>query len=173
MEFIVLSKEQKKQYEKEIVEMMKVSDEDFVPPLSHRKSTTQTDLSFGEGSIDGLYSYFNEMVKQEILGFFDDDTLLGFVSFKENYLTNEIKNTPNIYLSTLILKPEARGKNLTFKAYDYLFNVLYPKVSIYTRTWSTNFAHIKILSKFNFELLLRKPNDRGEGIDTVYFCLER
>ena len=45
----------------------------------------------------------------------------------------------------------------------------YKDVNIFTRTWSTNMAHIKILSKFDFEKMSVIENDRGEGIDKVYF----
>ena len=82
-------------------------------------------------------------------------------------------NLPNIYLSTLMLKSEARGKHLTQKMYDYLFNNLYADRSIFTRTWSTNGAHLRILEKFDFKLIKTIPNDRGVGIDTVYFALKR
>ena len=115
------------------------------------------------------------MLSQVGLGAFEEDTLLGFVSFKENY-TNDVisdNNLPNIYLSTLMLKSEARGKHLTQKMYDYLFNTLYADRSIFTRTWSTNFAHLKILEKFHFKLIKTIKNDRGNNIDTVYFSLTR
>lgn len=173
MEFIILTEEQKQKYSNEILEMVKAGEKDFVPPLSARSSTTQTNLVGGESSLDGVISYFNEMIRQKFICAIQDGKVLGFVSFKENYITDAFDKTPNIYLSTLILKPEARGKNLTFNMYNHLFNVVYPNSSIYTRTWSTNAPHLKILSKFNFEEILRKKNDRGEGIDTVYYALIR
>ncbi len=171
MHFRILTDADKSRYRGSLVLMLKISDKDFVPPLSTRSSTTQSDLKGGSSSEDGLLSYYEEMNKQHILGVFDEQELIGFVSFRENYTSSEIgENTlPNIYLSTLVLNPSARGKNLTYRMYEYLFDTLYPNSSVYTRTWSTNFAHIKILSKFDFEEFIRKPNDRGDGIDTVYF----
>jgi ribosomal protein S18 acetylase RimI-like enzyme len=53
--------------------------------------------------------------------------------------------------------------------YDHLFNEKYADRNIFTRTWSTNTAHISILKKYNFREIHRIENDRGEGIDTVYF----
>ena len=93
------------------------------------------------------------------------------MSFKENYTNDTIKEEglPNIYLSTLVLKPEAKGKGLTVRMYDFLFLQCYGDRNIYTRTWSTNIAHTKILSKFAFDELARMKDDRGEGIDTVYY----
>lgn len=175
MQFRVLSEQEKLTYKRDVIEMLKGSDKDFVPPLSARTSTTQSDLSATESSEQGLLSYYQEMNNQQILGAFDEQGLIGFVSYRENYLSSEIgeDDLPNIYLSTLVLKPEARGKHVTYQMYDYLFNQLYPNHSIFTRTWSTNAAHIRILSKFDFIEFIRKPNDRGEGIDTVYFCKRR
>jgi ribosomal protein S18 acetylase RimI-like enzyme len=122
----------------------------------------------GNGDVS---EYFEEMMKHKILGFIENNKIIGFVSFRENYLNDVItsQSLPNIYLSTLILSPSARGMGLTQKAYAHLFNELYPKYNVYTRTWSTNFAHVKILGRFDFTEFFRIKNDRGESIDTVYF----
>lgn len=167
MEKRILTEAEKIKYTKDILEMMKISDKDFVPPLSSRASTTQSDLS-GGGS-GGIELYFNEMIKQKVLGAFEGDKLFGIVSFRENYETDIVKELPNIYISTLFLHPDSRGRGLTKELYSYLFFDLYKSSNIYTRTWSTNIAHIKILSFFDFELFHRIENDRGQGIDTVYF----
>ncbi|MBO7149976.1 MAG: hypothetical protein J6V71_03675 [Clostridia bacterium] len=175
MEFRILTENDKALYKQTIIDAMKESDNDFVPPLSARSSTTQKNLLGGGSSEQGLLSYCNEMLLQIVLGAFEEDELIGFVSFKENYVNDVILDCdcPNIYLSTLILKKQARGKHLTQRMYDYLFNTLYADRSIFTRTWSTNGAHLRILEKFNFNLIKTIPNDRGSGIDTVYFALKR
>ncbi len=170
MQFIVLTDIQKHQYKNEILEIMQICDNDFVPPLSSRSSTTQSDLKSGEYDKNGILNYYTEMEKQDILAAIDDDgTLLGFVSYKHNYTSEIITKTPNIYLSTLMLHPKSRGKRLTNKMYEHLFCELYPDHHIFTRTWSTNAVHIKILSNFGIGEFHRIKNDRGEGIDTVYF----
>ncbi len=175
MNFRILTNNDKSFYKQTIIDAMKESDNDFIPPLSARTSTTQKNLAGGESSEQGLLSYCEEMLSQIVLGAFDDNNLLGFVSFKENYTNDVILDCdcPNIYLSTLILKKHARGKHLTQQIYDYLFNTLYPDRSIFTRTWSTNGAHLRILEKFNFALIKTIENDRGKDIDTVYFALKR
>ena len=167
MEKRLLSEEEKIKYSAEILEMMRISDKDFVPPLSSRSSTTQSNLS-GEGA-GGIELYFSEMIKQNVLGAFEGEKLFGIVSFRENYETDIVKDLPNIYISTLFLHPESRGRGVTKQLYSYLFFDLYKDRNIFTRTWSTNLAHIKILDFFGFELFHRIENDRGEGIDTVYF----
>ena len=171
MEFIIFNDTEKNFYANDIIKMMQESDNDFIPPLSARSSTLQSDLKGGNAGLGDVLPYFNEMIKQEILGVLEDGKLLGFVSFRKDFTNDKITTDklPNIYLSTLILSPDARGKGLTVKLYDHLFNALYPERNIFTRTWSTNFAHTKILSKFDFNELARIKNDRGNGIDTVYY----
>ena len=42
-----------------------------------------------------------------------------------------------------------------------------------TRTWSTNAAQMHIFPKRGWKAVCVKKNDRGEGIDTVYFVHEK
>ena len=174
MHFELLREDQKPLFRDEILSMMRFSDKEFIPPLSARTSTTQKDLSGSQVSDNGIESYYSQMESQQILCAFEGDFLLGFVSYRENYTSDLIteESFPNIYLSTLISKPEARGKGLTKQMYTHLFLERYPDRKIFTRTWSTNLAHIKILGHFGFDLIHRIENDRGEGIDTVYFRRE-
>lgn len=170
MNIEILSRQEQAKYEDEILNMLIDGDEDFVPPLSARRSTTQADLAGHEKGQDGIMRYFEEMKKQRIMVATEDGKLLAFVSFREDY-TNDViqaEDVPNIYVSTLIVKPEGRGRGLTREMYTVLFKA-YENVSIFTRTWSTNIAHTKILSKFDFETLCVLKDDRGAGIDTVYF----
>ena len=163
----LLSDGEKELYSAEILEMMKISDKDFVPPLSERSSTTDGVLTGLQGS--GIENYFRDMMKQKVLGAFEDGRLFGIVSFRENYSCDVIREEPNIYISTLFLHPDSRGRGLTKELYSYLFYELYKGIPIFTRTWSTNFAHLKILDFFGFTPIHRIPNHRGEGIDTIYF----
>ena len=174
LEFKLLNKEEHEKYYDQIFEMMIAGDKDFIPPLSARSSTTQKDLSSQKGSMEGLKSYFEEMKSQRFMVCVDGDILVSFVSFKENFTNDKIhsEDLPNIYLSTLIMRPEYRGQKVTQTLYETLF-CIYSGSSIFTRTWSTNIAHIKILSKFDFETIATLKNDRGEGIDTVYFAKRR
>ncbi len=177
MQFVMLEKDGKEKYLWDIRKMMEESDRDFIPPLSERSSTTQKNLRADEksGQAMGISAYLNEMLGQKILACIEDDKLVGFVSFKENYVCDNIPQDclPNIYLSTLIVSAKARGKGITTRMYDCLFNEIYREVSVFTRTWSTNIAHIKILQKFGFAEIARIKNHRGEGIDTVYFANKR
>ena len=174
LEYKLLKKEEQEKYYDQIFEMMVAGDKDFIPPLSARSSTTQKDLTSTAGSMEGLKSYFEEMKNQRFMVCVDGDILVSFVSFKENFTNDKIhdEDLPNIYLSTLIMRPEYRGQKVTQTLYATLFDICKDS-SVFTRTWSTNIPHIKILGKFNFETIATLKNDRGEGIDTVYFAKRR
>jgi len=170
MEFRLFSEGDKKIYRREIIEMLRESDEDFVPPLSVRASTLDTDFKVKNTVKDGILSYYEKMNEQEILGAFSDGELLGIVSFRENFALGAADTKlPNIYVSTLVMKRSARGRGITSEMYGYLFNICFPEREVFTRTWSTNLAHTKILLRFGFHEVKRIENDRGAGIDTVYY----
>ena len=171
MEFILLTDAQKQEYRAQIFDILLACDKDFVPPLSARFSTADTTFSTETGAENGINAYFEDMVSQHVLAAVEDGVMLGFVTFKLDLINAVLgaDTLPNLYICTLLLSPAARGKGVTAKMYAHLFDTLYPNINLFTRTWSTNAAHLKILERFGFSLVKRIENDRGEGIDTVYF----
>ena len=171
MEFLLLDEAQKKSFGAQIFDILRACDSDFVPPLSARFSTSDTKFSTETGGENDVNAYFEDMMDQQILAAVEDGVLLGFVTFKLDLVNGVLgaDTLPNLYICTLLLSPAARGRGVTAKMYAHLFDTLYPRVNLFTRTWSTNAAHIKILTRFGFNLIKRIENDRGAGIDTVYF----
>ena len=157
------------EYHDEIVEMLKAGDNDFFPPLSQRSSITQSELS-GNAEGGSILKYFEEMKTEKVVYAVEDGKLLAFVTYLENLKNSRIseEELPNIYISTLLAKPECRGRGITKQMYTLLFEA-YKASNIFTRTWGTNFAHIKILDKFGFSEHLRIKDDRAPSVDTVYF----
>lgn len=168
MEIRLLNEEEKARYGEEIFSLLLEADEDFVPPLSSRFPQAKTQN-------EGVRRYFDEMKTANLLVTLENDTLLGFVAFRENVTGNYIPEgvTPNLYIGTAVIAKAARGKHLTTRMYEHLFYALRPDYSCFTRTWSTNEAHIAILTRMGFSLTKRVENDRAEGIDSVYFGLTR
>lgn len=170
----LLSEAQKRVYYQDMLAILKAVDYEFVPPLSQRDPTplpgmSQEDIECLHGSVT---AYLNEMLYfEQVLGIFVDDRLVGMVSFIENekFEILEDKDLPNIYVCTVAVSPEFRGLGITRKAYQYLFFDVYKERNIFTRTWSTNTAHSKILLSMGFREFKRIPNDRGAEIDTVYY----
>lgn len=170
MEICILEKGQQQSIYDQAYQLLAAADEEFVPPLSSRSSSTQQDFSATIQNSDGIRQYFAQLKMQRFAAVFEEDALIAFVSYKENYTCAEISSEelPNIYISTLVVSPKARGKGVTKALYSRLFSE-YEHVNIFTRTWSTNIAHIKILEAYGFEVIKVLENDRGNGIDTIYF----
>ena len=166
MELKLLSEADKLFHKDEIIQLLEESDNDFLPPLSQRSSPNDQAFSGEMKCSNGVISYYTEMNRQSILAVLSHGRVIGFVSFRDNY---EDGATPGIYISTLVVSGAARGLGLTVSMYDYLFSLAFPEHNFYTRTWSTNVAHTKILSRFGFSEIKRIENDRGVGIDTVYY----
>ena len=66
-----------------------------------------------------------------------------------------------------------RGEGIGALLYTALENRPDRSRFIGTRTWSTNAAQMHIFPKRGWKAVCVKKNDRGEGIDTVYFVHEK
>jgi len=177
MEFRLLTKEEKETHHEAVFTLLSAADEDFVPPLSKRSVNPKTNRNtFSDVKCEeNLRDYLAAMISEEVLAIFEGGKLSGFVSFAEN-LKNDVideETHPNIYIGTAVISEELRGRGTLSAAYNHLFNEIYPDRSIFTRTWSTNAAHIRVLGKFGFSEIKRIKNDRGDGIDTIYFAKKR
>ena len=169
MEIVILTPETQKDIYPQVLEMLREADGDFVPPLSSRSSAAQQTLSETAPRSNGVQEYFSELQTQRFAAVYENGRVVAFVSWKEDYTCEYMKKLPNIYISTLIVRPQIRGKGVTTALYKKLFSH-YKDRHIFTRTWSTNHAHIRVLEKYGFSLLQILPNHRGNGIDTVYFA---
>ena len=146
-----------------------MADKEFIPPLSSRRSPTQADLTGGACS-DGITDYFNSMASQPVIAAVEDGRCLGFMAFKLDHTCEQIgsETFPNFYATTCVVHPDTRGRGLMRGFYETLIS-LFPDRGGYTRTWHTNYAHLKILDRLGFSEIARLPNHRGPGLDTVYF----
>lgn len=159
-------------YQSQVYALLKQCDHEFVPPLSQRTSTTQQTLDNSSSPREAAPdSYFQVLQEQSVILCISQDSLLGFMSFRKKHVCEDVPNDlPTIYVTTVIVDPQHRGKGLTEAMYKQLLTVAQAhSSSVSTRTWSTNHAHIKILSRMGFYELLRLQNGRGPGIDTVYY----
>lgn len=158
-------------YEKSILEILVATEQEFVPPLSSRSSTTQKNL-IGSQNIHGIMEYYEQLLHQEFILAIEDETVMGFLTFIPNHsLSFEGKNYKCDYVTTIIVSSNFRGRGLAPKMYDAFFDARKGS-NFATRTWSTNQSHLKILKDQNFRLIALLPNDRGNNIDTVYYFKE-
>lgn len=157
-------------------------DHEFVPSLSSRNSSAQTNLS---GLTDPVihtaenkeaakpYTYFDELKHQHFILAELDGKVTGFLTFKPDYICGALQDFGlSNYITTVCVNLKYRGQGILKSLYDHMENNLPLSVKcsrITTRTWSQNDAQIHTLLKRGYELLKTLDNDRGEGIDTMYF----
>ena len=153
------------EYEDQIHRLLWACDRDFYSPLSARGSTTEQNLRTGEESVSGPTLYMNSLRSQSWLLAVSEGRLLGFMSFIPRKVVDGIDC---VYFSTLIVDPEARHQGIARLIYRTLIDD-HAQKTIVLRTWSTNRGHLILLSELGFKAYKTLENDRGEGVDTIYF----
>ena len=152
------------------------ADHEFLPPLSQRGSGTQTTFSPVQATQStGPVAYFDSIRHQDLLTAClgsAPDTVAGFMSYRpESHLPDTANQQTYHYVTTVVVHPAFRGHRLTQQLYEKLLATAYPlHQGVATRTWSTNTAHMRLLHRLGFTPVHRIPDDRGPGIDTVYFA---
>lgn len=162
-----------------VADLVAQADREFIPPLSSRSSTTQQrlDLAIDSSQTASTDAYCRELETQSfVFAVVSGDaataqkSIIAFLSYRPHTLLFDQKQPQSHYVSTIIVDPKFRGQGLAQRLYDALFvRADEHGETVSTRTWSTNRAHIALLEKNNFNLIKTIPNDRGEGLDTVYY----
>ena len=176
MEFLLFESLYDTAYQLQVYELLKKCDQEFVPPLSQRTSTTQRVLGDSASDERGEpRSYFRQLCGQSAILAVEQGRVLGFMSYRERHVCEDVQDLViTIYVTTIIVDPPHRGQKLTQRMYQKLLDIAQRRdLPVSTRTWSTNDAHIKVLSRLGFYELLRIRDGRGQGIDTVYFRKDR
>ncbi|MFC7021250.1 MULTISPECIES: GNAT family N-acetyltransferase [Haloarcula] len=159
-------------YGSEIRRLLAEANDEFVPPLASREGTTQT-AGLDEQRNDALEDYHEQCMDQSFVLAHADDDVYGFLSFRQDYATEALGDyIPSNYVSTIIVDEARRREGYARRMYETLLTDLPPSARapyVTTRTWSTNDGHLTLLEELGFECLARLEDDRGEGIDTVYY----
>lgn len=156
-------------------DLLKRSDKEFVPPLSHRIGTG---MNFATATtpppgVAGIERYFDDLKQQQLVFARIAGVPAGFLSFRP-----EIQNAcfgqfqPVNYVTTICIEPEFRGCGIGAGFYRFMLSNLPADHQLPftgTRTWSTNESHIHLLKNMGFDVACTLPNDRAPGVDTVYF----
>lgn len=168
-----LGKPEKKEDLEAIFDLLCACDGDFVPPLSQRVSSVQK--AFGAAQTEEKpYSYF-EIMRQQMFTCARDESgkMVAFLTFRPGYTCAELeKFGRNNYMTTACVYPEHRGHGLVTKLYDIVENGLPEEMRTEyttTRTWSTNTVQMYAFPKRGYEIVATLKDDRGPGVDTVYF----
>jgi len=155
----------------QIYELLSMYDREFIPPLSSRSSTTQANLDGSGQAGAGVRDYFDIMAQQDMVLALEGETVAGFMAFRRDHTCEHITRVPNLYASTCLIHPDFRGQKLMQRFYETMM-AAFPGRPIYTRTWHTNYPHLRVLDKLGFRQLCCLENHRGQGIHTVYYGRE-
>lgn len=150
----------------ELLELVRAADEEFVPPLSSRGGTTDTDLS--DGADRDIEPYFAQMTAQSLIAAVDKvGRVAGILSYiPDRILDNGDEEVASDYVSTIIVGTDHRRRGV---ARSLCRELMTRETPISTRTWSGNTEHLELLADLGFVLWKRLPDDRGLGVDTVYY----
>lgn len=161
-----------RQYGADVRELLVETDDEFVPPLSSREGPTQTH-SLDESVNDDIEDYHERCMEQEFVVAVADGTVVGFLSFRTGYEIDALDGfVPSNYVSTIVVHPDHRREGLARRMYHTILTDVPEEVGdpyVTTRTWSENDGHRTLLEELGFETVTTIPNDRGEGIHTVYY----
>ena len=144
-----------KDFEK-IYKFFKLLDKDFYPPLSKRGSIKERikKMLFSKDS----YYLLAENSKGNTIG------IIGFI---ENYKGKK----GHAYLSFLGVHPKYRHKGIGRFLREMALKILkvHGMKEVHTRTWSTNKIMIKINQEMGFKIEKIVKDERGPGVDSIYF----
>ncbi len=107
-------------YKDDILELLSLCDQEFVPALSARTSTTQINLS-SENKVSKIpEAYFNNIINQNNFLAIEKGKVIGFMSFKLNYVCENISTdySPNVYVTTIIVHPQYRHQGIAGNFYN-------------------------------------------------------
>lgn len=146
-------------------------DSEFIPPLSAREYTYQSDLTVCRAANQEPKQYFETLKKQSFLLAQDEDKVIGFMSFRPHYISEDLNDqVETLYVTTVIVDKEYRGQGITTHLYAKLGDIAEQRRQpLMTRTWSTNDSHIRVLHNIRMQEIRRIEDGRGPGIDTVYY----
>ena len=155
--------------------LLELADEEFVPPLSARTGTDQRD-GLDDSAGDSLDAYLDAALDHTYILARVDGEVVGGLSFHDGYEIPELEGyLPSNYVSTVIVHPDHRRHGYARGLWKRMLRGLPDSCRepyVTTRTWSTNDSHVALLMELGFEEVTRIPDDRGPGLDTVYFGLK-
>lgn len=158
----------------QIRSLLMTCDKDFIPPLSVRNSTSQIDWSQIGGKGDGIEEYLENISQQHVILWKENGVIRAFITWKDHFRGEYLPEYPDsCYLTTLCIDPAYRGQGISERLYELAeteIRVKFPDSAITLRTWSGNRAQEHILHKIGYHVVRVLENDRGEGIDTVYYA---
>lgn len=151
---------------KAIRELVESVDDDFSPPLSSRKKAIQLDFHETGGSMD---EFIDDLLDNEAILAFVDGKIAGILFYRTDYHVVKIKRR-GLYVVLILVGKNYRGHRLASRMYSFVEDRADSmRKPIYMRTWAGNKTQEAILPRRGYSLIARLHDDRGPGLDTVYY----
>lgn len=158
----------------EVERLLRKYDDDFVPPLSTRDSTSQQENLDGEPEHTGIDAYLQECLDQNLIIAQHNGDVIGFLSYGTlDSLDGLQEYAPCLYVSTTIIEKEYRNQGVGTLLNEYLFDNMLESFDVkyvVRRTWSTNTASKNYIESLGFREIKRVKDHRQEGIDSLYYA---
>ena len=151
---------------------------DFLPPLSERYREDGDAYEPHDVS-----PYMLRFLKRPLFIAFDGtENIVGCLSYKNligmrisehselDELSLDVCCDDTMYITTICVSGTARKMGIASKLYD-AFDLYAKQIGAHrlsVKTWSTNTAHLGLLTKRGFEQTAVLKDDRGEGTDTIF-----
>jgi ribosomal protein S18 acetylase RimI-like enzyme len=160
IEKVIIRKATHKDF-KELYNFFELVNNDFIPPISKRRGLPK------KKEIENFTKKMIRGKKSTMIIFESNRKINGIICFSEDYWKN--KNIPHIV--EFAVHKSHRHKGVGTLLLEYIFNLLERKgyKSVTIRTWSTNKLALNLYRKVGFKKIKTIKNDRGKGIDTIYF----
>lgn len=157
----------------QVLDILRGCDDEVTPPLSQRGGLVAMGPGAGERPM-GIERYADELSTQEFILAFDDNILAGFMAYRTDYTPEALKHVladnKCVYINMLAVRPMYRRMGVASSLYRSLLAMpVYKNHAITLRTGSDNVRHHRVLERLDFQEAARIPNERGPGVDTMYY----
>lgn len=158
----------------DIWKILTAVDKDFVPPLAMRRDSMNIDLD--DVSLwSSPITFFEEVMTHHVLFATIDGDVAGISSFIPHRQHELLPDwSPMTFVSTTAVMPALRRRGIG-RALNEVLLALPPDLAspyVARRTWSTNHSNLGLLRELGFKEVLRLPDHRGPGIDSIYLARE-
>lgn len=155
---------------RQLLSLTRRCDEDFVPPLSWRHQLGQDLRGLGPRDAGGVEDYVDSLLElAHLVVLIQHGRLVGYCAYYWPWIW---RGTEHVYVSTAVVAPSHRGRGLSTRmGRRVVVQALRRRVPLLAKTWSTNKASMGALSRWG-RVDKIVPDERGAGVDTVYWRLE-
>lgn len=163
--------------EKELLKILMLHDEDFVPTLSSSRLKENKNAT----KEDKLKKYIEEKKEEdEFIFVFEEGKLIGFMNFINDYKNKKIserlksKNPYLILVDTMVFLSNYQQKGLGQKLYSFFVETIKNEIKnnnihVIRATWDYHIVQIHLYEKQDYSLLYKEPYYRNDGFNYVYY----